>query len=344
MKRTLLFVLTLCACSPRVVGIGETEFGLKVCAKGSTIEGVDVSHYDGAIDWAKVHGAGIDFAFMKATEGLTFTDPTFATNFAGAQQHGVVRGGYHFFHSNVDPVAQADHFLAVNGMPQPGDLPPTLDLEVNDGQSGTVVAQTALAWLQHIETQTGVTPIVYTSASFLTGSSVPTAGFDRYTLWVPNWQVTCPNIPSPPWSDWVFWQYTDSGTVAGIAAAAVDRNQFNGTLADLMSFVGRPMTLPDLGGARTDLSTAPSPDLTAPAIDLASASDSSVLRDLSVSAAAPDQSVTGGGGASTSGCNCSCSVGPRRAPLSFWGIVLLLGMALVRRQLARSRTRVASRD
>src|SRR5262249_31166096 len=147
--------------------IGELEEGLSVCAKGTVSSGVDVSHYDGTIDWASAKAGGIDFAIIKATENVNFTDPQFAANWKNSAANGVIRGAYHFFRASVDAVQQADYLLQVMGPSVPGDLPPTIDLETLDGVAAATVAQGALTFLQRLEQQTGRKPIVYTSASFL---------------------------------------------------------------------------------------------------------------------------------------------------------------------------------
>jgi len=220
----------------RTIGIDDFTSGLSVCAKGPVVEGIDVSHYDGTIDWAAVHGAGIDFAFMKATESTGFADPQFATNWKDAGTSGVIRGAYHFFRASADATAQADYFVQQAGVPAAGDLPLTIDLETLDGVAAATVAADALTFLARVQQKSGRVPIVYTSASFLSSIGNP-AGFGAYTLWVANWQVSCPKIPGPPWSDWLFWQDSATGTVAGIAGSAVDTDQFNGTLADLQTYV-----------------------------------------------------------------------------------------------------------
>src|SRR5262249_5104026 len=86
-----------------------------VCAGSSTLEGVDVSHWDGAIDWSKVAGSGRAFAIAKATEGTSFLDPQFHTNWTGMKSAGLVRGAYHFFRPADSGVAQADWFLSSVG-------------------------------------------------------------------------------------------------------------------------------------------------------------------------------------------------------------------------------------
>ena len=236
-----------------------TDQALSVCANGTTVPGIDVSHWDGTIDWGQVADGGQTFVFMKATEGTGFTDPEFAANWQGAKAAGVARGAYHFFHSNVDPIQQADYFLSVAGNDFSHDLPPMLDLEVTDNSTNAVVASTALAWLQHVQEVTGRAPVVYTSARFMNSIGNP-SGFEAYPLFVANWQVTCPNVPTP-WTGWVFWQSTDSETVSGISgASAVDGDSFNGDLAGLIALTdgGPPPVIVDAGPATTSSSSSSS--------------------------------------------------------------------------------------
>ncbi len=250
--------LSLGACAPGGPDIGVAQEGAKVCPKGPVTLGVDVSHYDGTIDWTKVKADSIDFAFMKATESTDFFDPTFTTNWTNAGAAGVIRGAYHFYRASADPIMQADYFVGKAGVPQPGDLPLVIDLETLDGQTAATTASGALQFLQRVESTTGRTPIIYTGPSFFTTTLGNPAGFDHYILWIANWQVSCPNVPSPPWSDWAFWQNSDSGMVTGIPATgkqtAVDLDQFNGTLSDLQDFVNPPTgsdggALLDAGGS-----------------------------------------------------------------------------------------------
>jgi lysozyme len=247
----ILFVVPVlasaAACSAPAEDLGQVSQATKVCPGATVVQGVDVSHYDGTIDWTKVKASGRDFAIMKATETTTYVDPTFATNWTGAKNAGVVRGAYHFFRANVDPIAQADWFLAKLGPVEAGDLPPTLDLETTDGQTGATIAANAIKWLDHVAAKTGVKPILYTSPSFVTGTLGSPAGFETHaTLWVANWGVTCPDVPTP-FTKWSFWQNSSTGTVTGIPATAVDLDQFDGTLAQLKAFAIQPATTGDAG-------------------------------------------------------------------------------------------------
>jgi lysozyme len=215
--------------------IGSAQAAATVCGQ-TQVKGMDVSHYDGAIDWQTAKGAGIAFAIAKATESTTYVDPTFATNWADMKANGIVRAAYHFFRANVDPIQQANHVMQVVGTLEAGDLPIVLDLETTDGETGATIAANALAFLDAVTKGTGKKAIVYTSPGFMGGLS-GTAGFANYTLWVANWGVSCPNVPSP-WTQWAFWQDTDKGTVNGVPSTAVDLDVFNGTLAELQGFGG----------------------------------------------------------------------------------------------------------
>ncbi len=209
------------------------------CAAGSTVKGVDVSHFDGTVDWAAAKRGGITFAIIKATEGTSFVDNHFATNWANTKANGIVRGAYHFFRPESDPVTQADFFVSHAGVPKSGDLPPVIDLEVTDGLTAAQVAAGARTFLQRVQQKTGRVPMIYTSVRVFDSLLGTPSGFSPYFLWVANWNVRCPNIPNPPWTRWTFWQSSDSGTVAGFSDP-VDVDSFNGTSADLMAFVKSP--------------------------------------------------------------------------------------------------------
>ncbi|HWV99202.1 MAG TPA: GH25 family lysozyme [Candidatus Acidoferrum sp.] len=208
-----------------------------VCPYGTTLPGIDVSQFQGTINWSNVKAAGIVFAYAKATEGTSFTDPEFSANWAGMKAAGVFRGAYLFFHSNVDPTTEANHFLNVMGTIQPGDFPPMLDVEVTDGQAAGVIAANLMTCANRIQAATGRAPVIYASPAFWTGS-VGSTGFSGLPLWVANWGVTCPGMPVG-WTNWAIWQYSDTGTVAGISAA-VDLDELNGSIGELLAFVEEP--------------------------------------------------------------------------------------------------------
>jgi GH25 family lysozyme M1 (1,4-beta-N-acetylmuramidase) len=202
-----------------------------VCPGPSTLQGVTVSQYNGSIDWGQAASSGIAFGYARATVGAAYVDPTFATNFAGMKSAGLAPGAYHFFHSNVDPNAQAANFLQTIGTLGPGDLPPMVDVEVSDGQTAAVIAARLQTWVSIVQEATGRTPVIYTSASFWKFSLGGNPNFASNPLWVANWGVICPSLPSP-WQTWTFWEYSDLGQIPGIGPT-VSLDMFNGSQADL---------------------------------------------------------------------------------------------------------------
>jgi lysozyme len=209
--------------------------------------GIDVSHYQGVVDWIKVKATGIVFAFTKATEGVSNTDAQFSTNWAGIRNAGLVRGAYHFFHPAQDPAAQADHFVQTVAL-STGDLPPVLDVETADSASNSAVQSGVKTWLDTVAARTGVTPMIYASPGFWNGRF--TGDFSSYPLWIAQYGVPAPKIPNG-WTNWNFWQYSQSGKADGISGS-VDLDYFQGSMDDLHAFLGSgavPVTSPSSGGA-----------------------------------------------------------------------------------------------
>ena len=192
------------------------------------LAGIDVSHWQGTVDWDRVAGGGVAFVFIKATEGGDYTDPRFAENWAGAARAGIARGAYHFYRPQTEAAAQAQHFLRTVQL-RAGDLPPVLDVEVTDGRSAEAISAGVRTWLETVERATGRRPIVYTRASFWTAQMG--GGFGAYPLWVAHYGAAQPGIPAG-WSGWTFWQHSDAGRVVGISGG-VDLNWFNGSRGDL---------------------------------------------------------------------------------------------------------------
>jgi lysozyme len=200
------------------------------------LQGIDVSAYQNPVNWATVANSGIYYAFAKATEGETFVDPSFATNWATMRSAGIIRGAYHFFRPGKDPRTQANNFLkALTPTLDGSDLPPVLDLEVLDNLTPGVVLDRANQWLKIIESATGRKPIIYTFPVFWEERLGNPTQLANYPLWVANFGTQDPYVPSA-WKDWAFHQFSESGTVAGIASN-VDLNQFNGNHDDLQKLL-----------------------------------------------------------------------------------------------------------
>ena len=211
--------------------VGTISEEVTVCAHGAVIQGVDVSHWNGTINWTQAHGDGIEFAIAKATEADDFVDNTFTTNRQNAKAAGVVFGAYHFFRADVDGTVQANHFLSVIGSVEPGEIAPVIDMETTDGQGASTINQRALAFMEAVKSATGRVPMIYTSPSFFNSTLGAPASFGDYLLWIANWEVSCPNVPDV-WEDWTVWQKADNGNVAGISGAT-DLDEYDGTAEEL---------------------------------------------------------------------------------------------------------------
>jgi MYXO-CTERM domain-containing protein len=222
------------ACTP-TRDMGEQHRALTVCADGETVDGIDVSKFQGNIDWPTVKDSGIEYAFIRVSDGLNFHDSKFAQNWEGAKSAGVLRGAYQFFRPNQDPIAQADLLLSTMGPLEPGDLPPVIDVEDDDGASPATIANNVALWIDRVQTATGRQPIIYTGR-FFWNDFVQTNAFSEYPLWIAQYGPVCPNLPTA-WSEWLFFQTSGSGSVPGISGA-VDTDLFNGSLAQLLEYAG----------------------------------------------------------------------------------------------------------
>jgi GH25 family lysozyme M1 (1,4-beta-N-acetylmuramidase) len=202
--------------------------------------GVDVSHYQGVINWTQVAAKSYRFTFAKATEGVTLIDPTYPVNRAGAEGMGMRFGAYHFGRPagtnaatiEASAIAQADHFVDV-AQPQVGELPPVLDLEVTGGLSSASLAQWAEEWLDEVKARTGVSGFIYASPDFWKNHLGNTATFalGGYRLWVAHWTKNAsPLVPASNWGGlgWTFWQWTDCASVPGVLHC-VDGDRYVGT-------------------------------------------------------------------------------------------------------------------
>ncbi|OCQ94707.1 hydrolase [Oscillatoriales cyanobacterium USR001] len=187
-----------------------------------SIRGIDVSSYQPNINWQSVANDGILFAFVKATEGVTWIDDTFARNWAAMKTVGIQRGAYHFFRPASSIQGQIDSFLKTVKL-QPGDLPPVLDVESTGGLGATEICDRMAIWLDAVEKETGMQPIIYTYPGFW--ENLGTKRFSDYPLWIAHYTTAEEPWVSGGWSSWTFWQYTDKGRVAGISGN-VDINIF----------------------------------------------------------------------------------------------------------------------
>lgn len=194
------------------------------------IPGIDVSHYQGEIDWQQVKDSGIQFAFIKATDGEG-PDPVWQGNVLEANKAGIPFGLYHFMRPSEDPAGQAEWFQSrfetlkeqVGIVP---DLPPVLDAELSSLTLESV--RTFLAQLPG--------SILYTDPAMIQKWASVSAASEllKHPLWIAEY-----NTPGPPryapWDNWTFWQY-GTGRVPGIQTL-VDLDWFNGSVEDLQRFM-----------------------------------------------------------------------------------------------------------
>lgn len=218
-------------------------------------KGLDVSNWNGTIRWGKVAHAGYRFAFGKATEGTSYTDKTYTTNRNGSEDAGLVFGAYHFARptgvnvaaATASAIRQANHFLAIAN-PQPGELPPVLDLEATGNLPSKRLLAWTLAWLGQITARTGVQPFVYTSPLFWKGhlGDSTAAAAAGTGLWIAHWtSSTRPLVPAQNWNGngWRFWQWTNCIAVPGIQHCS-DGDRMNGTRLASVTIDPYPAGLP----------------------------------------------------------------------------------------------------
>src|SRR6185503_6021799 len=215
--------------------------------------GIDVSSYQGNITWPSVAGAGISFAWAKATEGTGYQDAYFVGNQNNGKAAGVLMGAYHYarydLHAGTSgATAEANYYwnFARNHIQGDGKtIMPMLDVEASPAGytpaalaawinqwCNTVVANAAAAGLT-------VTPVIYVSACHANYFDSSCA---QWIPWIANYNGQDPQTGTPwsvcsgnnIWGTWVAWQYTSTGTIPGISGN-VDHDAFNGTMATLVS-------------------------------------------------------------------------------------------------------------
>lgn len=195
--------------------------------------GIDVSAYQGTVDWAQVASAGISFAFIKATEGTTLVDPQFSVNYSDAQAAGILRGSYHFAQPGMDTAtAEADFYVETVQLAGGfSGLPPVLDLETSGGLDHAALLTWVNQWMDQARKLTNMQPMLYTNPNFASTYLDPSLG--DIPLWVASYGVSQPTDASG-WTVWTFWQYSDTGTVAGVNGY-VDLDVYLGTVNALQN-------------------------------------------------------------------------------------------------------------
>ncbi|WP_083976564.1 lysozyme [Kitasatospora azatica] len=193
--------------------------------------GLDVSSYQGNVNWSSVAANGGAFAYIKATEGTGYTNPYFAQQYNGSYNAGLIRGAYHFALPNVSSGAtQASYFVSHGGgwSADGKTLPPALDIEYNPyGATCYGLSQSAMvSWIHSFSNQvhylTGRYPTIYTTTNWWATCTGNNGGFGTTNpLWIARYASTVGTLPNG-WGYQTFWQYADSGTFPG------DQDYFNG--------------------------------------------------------------------------------------------------------------------
>jgi GH25 family lysozyme M1 (1,4-beta-N-acetylmuramidase) len=206
---------------------------------GTKAIGVDVSRFQGTIDWPTVSASGIRFAFIQASRGSGADcttrpgqcgpDPYFATNRLAAVSAGIRAGAYHrafaggagAADARADALVEANIFIAAVGSLQRGELIPVIDVETPFTGMTTGSLRTWIrVFVKRVTKKLGRKPMIYTNNSSwsATGNTIEFAKA-RYPLWVAEWGVSRPTVPASNWAGrgYSVWQYTSSGSVAGIS-------------------------------------------------------------------------------------------------------------------------------
>ncbi len=214
-------------------------------APNVTLLGIDVSSYQGTINWTQVKGAGYTFAWAKSSEGTTITDSQYLNNVTNGEAAGMKMGAYHFSHAESNTAtAEANYFLSVAGSHiKACEVPPVLDLE--DPPSGPALTSYFTSaqltswvqtWMSTVQSATGVAPILYTDGSI---AAYLNSSLNTYKLWMadPDGSSTAPPASLGSWTTWAFKQYSWTGAVPGISGD-VDMDVFNGNTTAFNNLMG----------------------------------------------------------------------------------------------------------
>jgi len=212
-------------------------------ASAATVAGIDISHWQGVINWTAVRASGVEFAYIKATEGTTYLDPTFDRNYPRAYYAGVVRGAYHFAVPNRSSGASQANFFFRNGGAWSADnrtLPGMLDIEYNPyGTTCYGLSQVAMVnWIRDFintyHARSGRWAVIYSTTDWWTRCTGNFGGFAANNpLFLARYSSSPGALPRG-WQFWTIWQYTSVGRVPGISGN-IDKDFFNGSRARLLA-------------------------------------------------------------------------------------------------------------
>jgi len=224
----LIFVFALLYVNPSSqASVYTNRIENLLISRTSYLFGIDVSHYQGKINWPEVQESrhSINYVFIRATMGRNGRDKQFAYNWKQAQAHNYLRGAYHYYRPNESSTAQFRNYRSVVKL-KSGDFVPILDVEKESKYGRDNLRKGVLNWLKLAEAEYGVKPVIYTGLKFY--QHVLEGYVDDYPLWIAAYsgKRRVRNV------DWTFHQFTDKVRVRGINEP-VDGNDFVGKLDDL---------------------------------------------------------------------------------------------------------------
>lgn len=209
----------------------------RVLASRFSVQGVDVSHYQGEIDWNLLAAQNIHFAYIKATEGSSHVDEYFEKNWAGAKNAGIVSGAYHFFSFESPAETQAALYIQTVGSLSKR-LVPAIDVEYYPRGKNQLekehVQKELKDLLDRLEAYYGAKPFIYSTRHFY--KTYLKDDFSDYPLWIRNLYL----LPSTsPRDKWMIWQYSDHGVLDGYSGQEtfIDKDAFRGTFSQLETFI-----------------------------------------------------------------------------------------------------------
>lgn len=221
MKKIRIIICLIIFIFPMYILIGPVyAFGP---SNPTLYEGIDVSGWQGTIDYEQVKNAGIEIVYMKASEGTDFVDPYFNQNYTNAKANGLKVGFYHYVtaRSNEDAILEARFFVSVISGKTP-DCRLAMDFESFGSLNPSEITQIGLTFMQTVQSLSGKEMVIYSDTS---NASYRFEGeLTNYPLWVAQYEVNEPT-PNGNWNTWVGWQYSDDGQIPGISGY-VDRDQF----------------------------------------------------------------------------------------------------------------------
>lgn len=211
--------------------------------------GIDVAKWQGKVNWNAVRESGYSFAFVKASEGVGYEDPTFKRNWNEARAAGLLVGAYHFARVSKSPtieddaMKEAEWFASRLGSNTANMLPPVLDIEWDKNADKVIPSKDLITWCevftQTLGSLTQRTPAMYTGFNFMRFRMQHTTRFSHLPLWQVHYTNATAPKKMPSWPRWTFWQWSYTQPLPGSSSTKVDANRFNGSADDLVKLANK---------------------------------------------------------------------------------------------------------